>query len=143
MLFKQYTLIDEFMSGRSRKSSQLPWVAVSFNGIFIGLRQLCKGKNSSRKGHEKDRLLIIGFAECETAKVPMVCRRISCGKMAINRDVVKVSGTDKYEFVGRDELPDLARFDIRIFHKNASAMPMDKEDVDDDNETAKMEEDNE
>ena len=142
-LLVEYTNRDEILSGHGRKSKKLPWVAVSFDGFFIGLRQLCKGKNSSRQGHEKDRRLIIGCAECDTAKVPLVCRRINCGSMVLIRDVVKVLGeTDKYEFVGRDELPDLAKFDIRVFHKNASAMPMDEENVDDDNETAWVEEDN-
>ena len=144
LLFVQYKLLNEYLSGRRRKSSKLPWVAVSFNGIFIGLHQLCKGRNSSRKGHGQDRKLIIGFAACKTAEVPMVCRTMHNGKMTIDRDVVKVLGeTDKYEFVGQDELPFWASFDIRVFHKNASAMPMDEENVDDDNDTAKMEEDNE
>jgi hypothetical protein len=107
------------------------------------LGQLCKGKNSSRNGHKNDRKLFIGDTECDTAKVPMVCRAMHDGKMKIDRDVVKVPGTDKFEFVGQDVLLDLARFDIRVFDKNAFAMPMDEEDVDDNNETAKMEEDNE
>jgi hypothetical protein len=142
MLLEQYTLLAELM-GRARKNSRLPWVAISFDGIFIGLRQLCKGKSSSRNGHKNDSKLFIGDTECDTAKVPMVCRGMQDGKMKIDRDVVKVPGTDKFEFVGQDELPFWASFDIRVFHKNASAMPMDEENVDDDNDTAKMEEDNE
>ena len=138
-----YTLRDEYLSGRARKSNKLPWVAVSFDGFFIGLRQLCKGRSSSRQGHENDLKLTIGCAECELAKVPLGCRQLMHGKMKIDRDVVNVLGeTDKYEFVGQDKLPDLKRFDIRVFHKNASAMPMDEENVDDDNETAWVEEDN-
>jgi len=78
------------MSGHGRsKQSKLPWVAIYFDKKFIGLRQLFKGKNSTRPGHGNERALRIGFDECETAEVPMTCRTNMNNKMVVHRDVVK------------------------------------------------------
>ena len=84
LLFQKFHLIKENMSGRKRsKQSKLPWVAIYFDKVFIGLRQLFKGKKSTRPGHGNERALRIGFDECETAEVPMTCRTNMNNKIVV------------------------------------------------------------